>query len=115
MVTVHDEDALHLVDALNENGYFVIKIATTDDFLRIGDTMLICGVQDDKLENLVYIIFVEPELISKKYLTGKGVILRAKKFAAGTVANKKTTILSKRQFEYSSFLFHSYLIWRRGG
>jgi len=56
MATVHDEDAAHLVDALNEKGYSVTKLATTGGFLRSGNTTLICGVKDDKLENLVSII-----------------------------------------------------------
>ena len=53
---IHDEDAFHIMDVLNEKGYSVTKLATTGGFLRAGNTTLICGVEDEKVEEVVSII-----------------------------------------------------------
>ncbi len=45
---VQDDDALDLVDALNEKGYSVTKLATTGGFLKSGNTTLLAGVQKRK-------------------------------------------------------------------
>ena len=47
---VQDEDAGRLVSALMDKGFGVTKLATTGGFLRAGNTTLISGVQDEKLE-----------------------------------------------------------------
>lgn len=56
MAIIHDEDAFHIMDVLNEKGYSVTKLASTGGFLRAGNTTLICGVEDEKVDDLVSII-----------------------------------------------------------
>ena len=56
MAIIHDEDAFHIMDVLNEKGYSVTKLASTGGFLRAGNTTLICGVDNDKVDDLVSII-----------------------------------------------------------
>ena len=53
---VQDEDAVRLVSALMEKGYGVTKLATTGGFLRAGNTTLIRGVEDDKLDDALAVI-----------------------------------------------------------
>ena len=53
---VQDEDAGRLVSELMENGFGVTKLATTGGFLRAGNTTLISGVSDDKLDSALAII-----------------------------------------------------------
>ena len=53
---VQDEDAGRLVSALMDKGFGVTKLATTGGFLRAGNTTLISGVQDEKLEEALGII-----------------------------------------------------------
>lgn len=53
---VQDDDALDLVDELNEKGYMVTKLATTGGFLKSGNTTLLIGVEAVKVENVVEII-----------------------------------------------------------
>lgn len=67
MAIVNDEDAFHVMDALNERGYFVTKIATTGGFLRSGNTTLICGIEDDKLDDLVSVM--EKKCKARKQVT----------------------------------------------
>lgn len=53
---VNDADAFNLTDELNEQGYQVTKLASTGGFLHSGNTTLICGVEDDKVEKVLNII-----------------------------------------------------------
>ena len=53
---VQDEDAVRLVSALMERGYGVTKLATTGGFLRAGNSTLISGVADEKLDEALSII-----------------------------------------------------------
>ena len=53
---VQDEDASRLVSALMNDGYGVTKLATTGGFLRAGNTTLISGVEDEKLDGALAII-----------------------------------------------------------
>ncbi|MCL2592857.1 MAG: cyclic-di-AMP receptor [Defluviitaleaceae bacterium] len=53
LAIIPDDGAHHIMDILNENGYYVTKLASTGGFLRMGNTALICGVEDEKVEDLV--------------------------------------------------------------
>ena len=53
---VQDEDAGRLVSELMDKGFGVTKLATTGGFLRAGNTTLISGVEDDKLDGALAII-----------------------------------------------------------
>ena len=53
---VQDEDAARLVSNLMNEGYSVTKLATTGGFLMSGNTTLICGTDDDKVEKAIQII-----------------------------------------------------------
>lgn len=53
---VQDEDASRLISNLMSEGYSVTKLATTGGFLRAGNTTLISGVEDDKLQDALDVI-----------------------------------------------------------
>ncbi len=53
---VQDEDSGRLVSALMSDGYGVTKLATTGGFLRAGNTTLLVGVSDDKLQGAMGVI-----------------------------------------------------------
>ncbi|MBQ8128963.1 MAG: cyclic-di-AMP receptor [Clostridia bacterium] len=53
---VQDEDAQRLVSTLMEAHFGVTKLATTGGFLRAGNTTLISGVEDERLEKELEII-----------------------------------------------------------
>jgi len=53
---VQDEDAGRLVSALMDKGFGVTKLATTGGFLRAGNSTLISGVEDEKLDEALGII-----------------------------------------------------------
>jgi uncharacterized protein YaaQ len=67
MAIINDEDAFQIIDLLNESGYSVTKLASTGGFLRSGNTTIICGVEDEKTEELIAII--EKKCRARKQIT----------------------------------------------
>lgn len=53
---VQDEDSSKLVSTLMSEGYGVTKLATTGGFLRAGNTTLLIGVEDNKLDGAMAVI-----------------------------------------------------------
>lgn len=53
---VHDEDTQKLIDELNKKGFSVTKLCSSGGFLRAGNTTLITGVAEEKLEEVLEII-----------------------------------------------------------
>ena len=53
---VQDEDASNLVSALMEEKYSVTKLASTGGFLRSGNTTLLLGMDDDRLQGALDVI-----------------------------------------------------------
>lgn len=56
MAIVSDEDVFNLMDKLNEENFQVTKLASTGGFLRKGNTTVICGVDDERVEAVLDII-----------------------------------------------------------
>lgn len=63
---VQDEDASRLINRLMSDDYRVTKLATTGGFLRSGNTTLLIGVEDDRLQDALGI--VEQTCKSRKQL-----------------------------------------------
>ncbi|WP_291579262.1 cyclic-di-AMP receptor [Clostridium sp. UBA6640] len=53
---VQDDDAGDLIDVITENGFRVTKLATTGGFLKSGNTTLMIGVEDDKVDTVLALI-----------------------------------------------------------
>ena len=53
---VQDDDAARLVSALMSEGFGATKLATTGGFLRAGNTTLLIGVDDTKLDAALAVI-----------------------------------------------------------
>jgi uncharacterized protein YaaQ len=64
---VQDEDSSRLLTGLMEKGIGATKLATTGGFLKAGNTTLIIGVEEDRLEDAIHII--ERVCKSRKQLT----------------------------------------------
>ncbi len=56
VAVIQDKDAHKLLQALMEAGHRVTKLASTGGFLREGNTTLLVGVTDDKVDDVVSII-----------------------------------------------------------
>lgn len=53
---VEDEDAIDLIDALTEGEYRVTKLATTGGFLKSGNTTVMIGIEEEKVQSVIDII-----------------------------------------------------------
>ncbi len=56
IAVVQDEDSQKLISRLMKAGYGVTKLATTGGFLRSGNTTLLIGVDNEKLDSAMEII-----------------------------------------------------------
>lgn len=53
---VQDEDAHKLIDELMGGNFSVTKLATTGGFLKAGNTTLLVGVDNEKVQDVIDII-----------------------------------------------------------
>ncbi len=53
---IQDQDANKLLGILSENGYSATKLASTGGFLRQGNTTLLIGVDDERVQELMDLI-----------------------------------------------------------
>ncbi|MDY0235668.1 MAG: cyclic-di-AMP receptor [Gudongella sp.] len=53
---VQDQDASSLVEDLTEKDFRVTKLASTGGFLKAGNTTLLSGVEDDKVDEVIKVI-----------------------------------------------------------
>lgn len=56
IAVVQDQDAARLLDGLVEKGYSATKLASTGGFLKEGNTTLLIGVDDDRVDDVLSII-----------------------------------------------------------
>lgn len=56
LAIVQDEDALDLIEELNDKGFRVTKLATTGGFLKSGNTTLMIGVEEEKVTEVTQVI-----------------------------------------------------------
>lgn len=53
---VHDDDGRKVMEELNKNGFSVTKLCSSGGFLRAGNTTLIVGVEEEKLDEVIAIV-----------------------------------------------------------
>ena len=53
---VHKKDAANVCSVLSQNGFEFTKLATTGGFLKTGNTTLLIGTDDDKVDRAVELI-----------------------------------------------------------
>jgi len=56
IAVIQDEDATDVVSSLNDAGFQITRLATKGGFLRAGNTTLMTGVADEKLDEALKII-----------------------------------------------------------
>lgn len=53
---VQDEDSSKLLSKLMQAGFGVTKLATTGGFLKAGNTTLLLGVDDDRIDEAIHVV-----------------------------------------------------------
>lgn len=56
LAVVQDQDAHNLIKSLTEANYRVTKLASSGGFLKAGNTTLLMGVDDNRMDRLLEII-----------------------------------------------------------
>jgi uncharacterized protein YaaQ len=56
LAIVNNDDTRNLVDRLNRRGFSVTVTNTSGGFLRVGNTTLLCGVEDGRVPEVIGII-----------------------------------------------------------
>lgn len=64
---VHDEDGNKVMEELNRNGFSGTKLCSSGGFLKSGNTTLLVGVEEQKLDTVI-------EIIKKKSKSRKQVL-----------------------------------------
>ena len=64
---VQDEDSSRLLSKLMQTGFSATKLATTGGFLKAGNTTLLLGAEEDRIQEAVQII--ESVCKSRKQIT----------------------------------------------
>ena len=78
---VSNDDANKVQSELTKNGFSITKLATTGGFLMSGNTTLICGTQDEKVDKAISIIRnIVTELEPGMVMNGK--VVRIMNFGA---------------------------------
>ena len=56
LAIVSNDDSSSVSSALTKNNFSVTRLATTGGFLRAGNTTIIVGTEDDKVEKAIEVI-----------------------------------------------------------
>ena len=56
LAIVSNDDASAVSTALTKNNFYITRLATTGGFLRAGNTTIIVGTEDDKVDEVIDLI-----------------------------------------------------------
>ena len=56
IAVINHDDAQIVQQQLMQNGFFFTKLSTSGGFLRTGNTTILIGVEDDKVQNAIDLI-----------------------------------------------------------
>lgn len=103
---VQDEDAGRLISAMMKEGYGVTKLATTGGFLRAGNTTLLTGVEEEKLDHCLG--FIEKICKSRKQMINSNIGAFDASISAAGQANVEIMIGGATVFVLSVDQFKKY-------
>ena len=84
LAIVQNEDAPELVEELNHQNFFVTKLASTGGYQKKGNTTLLTGVEDAKVEQVCGII--------KQFAGKRRQMVFTSSPSAGSLANMSTSV-----------------------
>ena len=56
LAIINNDDSMIVSSALNKEGFFVTKLSTTGGFLMVGNTTLLIGTEDEKVNEVLDIL-----------------------------------------------------------
>ena len=85
MAIINRDDASVVVQQLTKSGYQVNKLATTGGFLRTGNTTILIGVDDEKVQHVISII--------TKHSNSRKQLMPAADMGTGVYANMSIEVM----------------------
>ena len=85
MAIINRDDASVVVQQLTNSGYQVTKLATTGGFLRTGNTTILIGVDDEKVQHVISII--------TKHSNSRKQLMPAADMGTGVYANMSIEVM----------------------
>lgn len=85
MAIINRDDASVVVQQLTKSGYQVTKLATTGGFLRTGNTTILIGVDDEKVQHVISII--------TKHSNSRKQLMPAADMGTGVYANMSIEVM----------------------
>ncbi len=55
-VIIRNVDSSQVMESLNKEGFYVTKLASTGSFLREGNTTLMIGTEEDKVDEVIAVV-----------------------------------------------------------
>ncbi len=104
IAVVQDQDATDAIQALNDAGYRVTRVASTGGFFSEGNTTLLCGVDDDAVPNVLDILKHTCEQRTRLIPAGPNIVESAAMmgaFAEVKVGGATIFVLDVEHFEQS--------------
>lgn len=87
LVIVNNEDSATVTSALTNEGYFITKLSTTGGFLMVGNTTLLIGAEDDKVDHI-------KKIISKYSSTRNQPVKTSESYGSGIALGEPSTAIS---------------------
>ena len=85
MAIVNKDDSGRVSEVLTKAGHFVTKLATTGGFLRTGNTTILIGVDDEKVQHVISII--------TKHSNSRKQLMPAADMGTGVYANMSIEVM----------------------
>jgi len=95
---VHDDDTRDITDKLSKAGFSVTKLSSSGGFLKLGNTTLICGVDDDKVQEVVKIIEEEGKSRTQLMPVSSGLFKAIQPLSEITVGGATIFVLNVEDF-----------------
>ena len=73
---IQDRDWVKLSKGLTEHGYGVTKLSSTGGFLRQGNTTIMIGVEDEKVEDVLQLIKEKNEIVPRQIILTPSLVVR---------------------------------------
>ena len=74
IAVIQDQDADRTIQTLNQEGHRVTRVATTGGFFSVGNTTLLCGVADERVQDVIGILRTTCERRTRLIPAGPNVV-----------------------------------------
>lgn len=100
LIIINNDDVQNVTRALIKEKYYVTKLSSTGGLLHSGNTTLLVGVEDSKVDMVIEIVSTYAKTRKKKISTGEPADLNYFTFLPGSIKISGATIFVLNVEEY---------------